>query len=444
MRIVIVGMGEVGSYLAEILSKDKNDVIGIDMDRRKLTLLEDQLDIQIIEGYGAAPKVLKQADVGSADIFLAVSNNDEVNLVSALIAQRLGASFTVARVSNANYLDEEQLGEYGTIGIDMVISPERRTALTIFQAIEYPYFLKVNAIGRGNVFINQFLVTHESPFTYKKIKDIALDPDILIVGINRRQNFMFPNGETTIFPHDTLFLAGKKKAMDGLSDLFPIAQKKIKRILILGGSSIAFSLARLAENKYRVIIIEPDAERSNRVAQALINSTVYNLDVFESSAMDELQPNENDYFIAATGNDEINFLSAILMRDRGVSMIAMVMHNSQLLNIVTKMGIYQVFSPRMIISNDIVRAIRERDLITLHSIKNVSAEFVEFHLKSHSPLVDKQIRDLKLPSKTILIAAIRGKEVLIIKGNAILQADDYVVVLCLKKNQREIEKLFNP
>ncbi|MBP7459955.1 MAG: Trk system potassium transporter TrkA [Candidatus Delongbacteria bacterium] len=442
MKVVIVGLGEVGSYLAEILSKEKHDVVGIDMDRRKLSVLEDLYDLKTIEGYGASPTVLKRADIQNADIFLAVSNNDEVNIVAALIAQRFGAGFTVARVSNPYYLDEEELGDYGMIGIDLLISPERRTALTIFQAIEFPQFLKVNTLSGGKVHINQLLVSSHSHFAYKKIKDLELSKDLLIVGIIRKKNFLFPNGDTTLFSNDTIFMAGKREAMQSIDTLIPIQTNKIKRIVILGASAIGYYLAKLVGKKKRLVLIEPNNDKSNQFAHLLPDCLIINGNIFESSFLEEMRFNEHDYVIAASENDEINFLASILIRDHGVKMIACINHQSGLLDTIEKTGIQQVFSPRLIISNDILRTVRERDLISVQSTRNISAEFVEFRVQAGAPIIQKKISRLTLPPKTLLISVVREDEVIIVRGDVELHAQDKVVVLCSHHQIKEIEKWF--
>lgn len=442
MKVVIVGLGEVGSYLAEILSKEKHDVVGIDIDRRKLSVLEDMFDLKTIEGYGASPSVLKKADVQSADIFLAVSNNDEVNMVSALIAQRFGAGFTVARVSNPYYLDEEELGDYGTIGIDLLISPERRTAMTIYQAIEFPQFLKVNTLSGGRVHINQLLISSHSPFAYKKIKDLELSKDLLIVGIIRKKNFLFPNGETTLFSNDTIFVAGKREVMHNIDTLIPIETSRINRIVILGASAIGYNLAKLVGKKYRLILIESSNEKSNQFAHLLPDCLIVNGNIFESSFLEEMRFNEHDHVIAASENDEINFLSSILLKDQGVKMIACINHQSGLLDTIEKAGIQQVFSPRLIISNDILRTIRERDMITVQPTRSISAEFVEFRVQSNSSIINKKISTLPLPPKTLFISVVREEEVIIVRGDVELLPHDKVVVLCSRNHIKEIEKWF--
>ncbi len=229
MRVVIVGLGEVGSYLANILSSQEGyEVVGIDIDRKKLDVLEELYDIQTIEGYGAAPYILKQAEVGTTDVFLAVSDNDEVNIVAALIVRQLGKAFTIARVSNPLYLEEQQLEDYEALGINLLISPERRTALTLYQSIEYPQFLKVDTLGGGKVHINQYRISSKSPFAYKKIRDISLTNEILIVGITRKRDFLFPTGDTVILPNDTLFIVGKQETMRDTQSILPIESKGIQ------------------------------------------------------------------------------------------------------------------------------------------------------------------------------------------------------------------------
>ena len=291
-RVVIVGLGEVGSYLAKILSSQEGyNVIGIDIDRKKLDVLKELYDIQTVEGYGAAPSILKEAEADKADIFLAVSDNDEVNIVAALIVRQLGMAFTIARVSNPVYLEEEQLEDYEALGINLLISPERRTALTLFQSIEYPQFLKVDTLGAGKVHINQYRISSRSPFAYKKIKDL-LWKGMLVVGITRKRDFLFPTGDTAIFPNDTLFIVGKQETMRDTQSILPVESKQIKRIILLGGSRISYFLAKLIEKKYRVVIIEPDYEKSEWIAQLLNNTTIYNDDIFTSGLLNEILLNK--------------------------------------------------------------------------------------------------------------------------------------------------------
>ncbi len=445
MRIVIVGLGEVGSYLATILSShEKYEVIGIDNDRKRIEVLEESYDVQTIEGHGSAPHVLKEAEVGKADIFLAVSNNDEVNIVAALIAQKLGAKFTVARVSNPLYLEEAQLGDYEDLGINLLISPERRTALTLFQSIEYPQFLKVNTLGDGRVHINQYRISSHSPFIHKEIKNISLTRDMLIVGITRKRDFLFPTGDTVILPNDTLFIVGKEEIMRDTQLILPIETKEIKRVVLFGASKTSYFLAKLLEKKYRVIIIEPNHEKSDWIAQLLSHTAIYNDDIFRSHLIDELLLNEHDYFIAVTENDELNLLSSILIKEKGVTMVACVIHRSYLLSSVEKAGIHQVFSPQMIIANDIAGTIRSREVLTFQNFQNIEPEFVELELKPDSSLVNKALYEMTLPPQTLFVAVLRGKDVFIPRGDTILNAADKVIVLCLKENFNTLAGLFHP
>jgi trk system potassium uptake protein TrkA len=445
MRIVIVGLGEVGSYLATILSShEKYEVIGIDNARKRIDILEESYDVQTVEGHGSAPHVLKEAEAGKADIFLAVSNNDEVNIVAALIAQKLGAKFTIARVSNPLYLEEAQLGEYEDLGINLLISPERRTALTLFQSIEYPQFLKVHTLGDGRVHINQYRISSHSPFAYKEIKNISLTTDMLIVGITRKRDFLFPTGDTVILPNDTLFIVGKEESMQVTQSILPVESKEIKRVVLFGASKTSYFLAKLLEKKYRVIVIEPDQEKSDWIAHMLSNTAIYNDDIFQSNLLDELLLNEHDYFIAVTENDELNLLSSILIKEKGVTMIACVIHRSYLLSSVEKAGIHQVFSPQVIIANDIAGTIRSREVLTFQNFQNLEPEFVELELQADSSLVNKALHEMTLPPQTLFVAVLRGDDVFIPRGDTTLNAADKVIVLCLKENFNTIVELFHP
>ena len=442
MRVVIVGLGEVGSYLAKILSsQEKYDVVGIDMNRKRLDMLEEVYDIQTIEGYGAAPHILRQAEADKADIFLALSDNDEVNIVAALIVRSLGKAFTIARVSNPFFFEEQQLDDYEHLGINLLISPERRTALTLYQSIEYPHFLKVDTLGNGKVHINQYRIGAKSPFAYKQIQGIDLQ-GLLIVGITRKRDFLFPTGGTVVLPNDTLFIVGKHESMGKTRSILPVESQNIHRVILLGGSRISYFLAKLLEKRYRVLIIEPNVEKSDRIAQLLDNTAIYNDDIFTSNLLDELMVNENDYFIAATNNDEVNFLSSVQIKEHGVSMVACIIHQSYLLTAVEKAGIHQVFSPQTIIANDIAGTIRSRDLLTLQDFQNIDAEFAEFDILPGSPVADKIIRNITFPPQTLVVAVLRNDEVLIPNGHTTLLPNDEAIVLYLKSNTKIVTELF--
>ena len=443
MRIVIVGLGEVGAYLAKILSaQEEYEVIGIDNDSKRLEILEDLYDIQTVEGYGAAPQVLRQAEVDTADVFLAVSGNDELNIVAALIVRSLGQAFTIARVSNPLYLEEQQLEDYEALGVNLLVSPERRTALTLYQTLEYPQFLKVETLANGKVHINQFRISEKSPFAYKKIKDIPLTKDLLIVGITRKRDFLFPTGSTEILPNDTLFIVGKRETMRDTRSILPLEQKNIRRVILLGASEVTYFLAKMIERKYRVLVIEPNSERSDWIAQMLKHTAIYNDDIFTSNLLNELLLDKDDYFIAATENDEFNLLSSILIKEKGVSMVACIIHHSYLLSTVEQAGIHQVFSPQMIIANDIAGTIRSRGLLTLQDFQNIEAEFVEFDIPINSPVIHKAIHQIVFPPQTLIVALLRNDEVVIPRGDTVLHAWDKVFVLSLKSNFNKIAELF--
>lgn len=442
MRVVIVGLGEVGSYLAKILSaQEKYDVVGIDKSRKRLEMLEEVYDIQTIEGYGAAPHILRQAEADKADIFLALSDNDEVNIVAALIVNSLGSAFTIARVSNPFFFEEQHLDDYERLGINLLISPERRTALTLYQSIEYPHFLKVDTLGNGKVHINQYRIAAKSPFAYKQIRGIDLK-GLLIVGITRKRDFLFPNGDTVVLPNDTLFIVGKHESMGKTRSILPVESSRIHRVILLGASRISYFLARMIEKRYRVLIIEPDADKSDELAQLLNNTAIYNDDIFTSNILDELMLTEHDYFIAATEDDEVNFLSSVLIKEHGVSMVACIIHQSYLLSAVEKAGIHQVFSPQTIIANDIASTIRSRDLLTLQDFQNIDAEFAEFDIQPGSPVAEQLIRNITFPPQTLVVAILRSNEVLIASGDSTLMPNDRVIVLYLKSNTKTITDLF--
>ncbi len=265
---------------------------------------------------------------------------------------------------------------------------------------------------------------------------------MLIVGITRKRDFLFPTGMTVILPNDTLFIVGKPETMRDTRSILLIESKDIRRVILLGASKISYFLAKLIEKKYRVLIVEPDYKKSDWIGQLLDNTAIYNDDIFQSNFLDELLLNEHDYFIAATENDELNLFSSILLKDKGVTMVACIIHRSYLLSTIENAGIHQVFSPQIIIANDIAGTIRSRDLLTLQNFQNIEAEFVDVDVQVDSIVVNKAIQQLSLPPQTLLVALLRNDDVLIPRGDTVLLPWDKVIVLCLKSNFNKIAELF--
>ena len=442
MFVVIVGLGEVGTHIAQLLSNYKGyEVIGIDIDSNKLEKFRETCDIKTINGYGASLPVLKDAEVSNAQFVISVSSSEEVNIISALVSKQLGAKNTIARVSSPFYLENENVKEYEALGIDILLSPERRTALKIFQSIENPFFIKVDSLGGGRVFINQLMVDEKSGFADKTIEDLKLNTNILIVGIDRDNDFLFPSGSFLVKNGDTLFMAARRQVMERIDLFLPMKSHSVDRIILLGASKINYFLAKIAQDQYRVLLIEPDSEKSGKIAPLLDKTAFYNDDLFSSELLDELLLSENDFFVVATESDETNLLLSVLLNDRGLSKIACVTHKSKLSTTIKKAGIHQIFSPQSIIASDIASILRTQELISLESFKNAKAEFVELIVHPDSVVVGKTIDNSPIPEKTIFVAIIRSKEVLIPRGDTLLEKNDTVIVLCLEQELEKIEEL---
>lgn len=442
MLVVIVGLGEVGTYIAQVLSENKDyNVVGIDIEKEKIDNIKEILDLKTIIGHGVSPHILKEAEVSSADFFIAVSNNEEVNIIASLIAKQLGAKFTIARVNSSFYFDSEHTDEYESLGIDVLLSPERRTALKIFQSIENPLFLKVDMLGGGRININQFMVEESSVFANKRIKDLFLHKDILIVGINRGEEFHFPSGDFRIESNDTLYIAARRQVMERLDLYLPLQSEEVDRIILIGASNINYFLAEMLQQKYRVLLIEEDSEKCLRVATMLDKTAIYKEDIFRTKLLDELLLNSKDYVVVSTDSDETNLLTSILLKDKGLGKVACITHKSNLTPIIKKVGVHQVFSPQTIIGTYITGLMRTQDLISLESFKNAKADFIELKVGKNSQLIGKKIIDVNLPEKTLFIANIRKGKVHIIRGNSSLKIDDRIIILSFQQSLKKIETL---
>ncbi|MEO1269909.1 MAG: Trk system potassium transporter TrkA, partial [Myxococcota bacterium] len=322
MKIVIVGMGEVGKHIAKVLLDETHDVVIIDQDEGALNSAEERFDAMILQGHGGSIATLREAGIDSCDLFIAVTNNDEVNMISAIRAKQLGAKQTIARVSNEVYFDDERGLHRSTFGhIDLVINPKVLVAIEIHKLVRTAAAVAVEDFADNRIEMVQLPVDESSTTLNRPLRDLSLPNNTLIAAIERSGELIVPSGADKLLPGDEVLCVGRVEQIPQVERLFNRERKRfVHKVFIVGGSEIGEHLARtLDADGVHVVLVEQDRERCYELADQLgDNVTVLNGDGTNMTLLEEERIDRADVFIAASAHDEVNLMASLLAKDLGV------------------------------------------------------------------------------------------------------------------------------
>lgn len=449
MNIVIVGVGDVGLYIATLLSKQKHNVILIDKDKAKLEELTWQMDVAIQQGSGTDWQLLDRLLEMKPDLFLALTDQDEVNLTACSMAKHLGYSRTIARVRNQSFLNHVRLDFARLFNVDYFISPELLVAYDLYKYIVSPGSLAFENFAHGEV---QMRTLHVPPTWnyHQPLANLRLPKGIIVALIYRQQpnaepRLIFPHGSDCILPGDHVTLIGKRHPMSDIHRFFGIESKKGKHIFIVGGSLVGINLAKiLLEHNMQVSLIEKDPAHCLELAKELPQCRIMqqdgtNLDFLMS---ERLEP--SDYFIMCTCNDELNVLGTLLAKEAGCQNVALILSNNRFLPLVHDLGIDHVVSPKLTVANQVIALATSKSISSLVSLYENEAEILEIKVSLYSQIVGIPLADIgpRLP-KDFLIAMIQSRGCIsIAKGDSVICPGDTLIVICNPKYFQELENIF--
>ena len=445
MKIIIIGAGKVGYNLAENLVDEGNDVIVIDKNLHALEKTEDNLDVMCIKGNGVSASVLIEAGVDTADLLIAVTGSDEVNMVCCLTAKKLGVRQTIARVRDPEYADELSLIK-DQLGLDFVINPEYAAAEEIARTLGFSSAINVERFASGRVRMVELKVTSDMGIIGKKIKEIDRDTSssVLIGVIVRDEDVIVPDGDAVIKENDMIYVIGKASSIYNFCKLCGKHPHRIKNVMIVGGGRITFYLYKLLTSMgMKVKIIEIDKERCFELSDMLPNALIINSDGTEEEVLHAENIGNMDAFIAVTGIDEENLMSSLLAKRMGVTKIITKLSRTNYLNIVRDLELDCVISPKLITTNQILKYARGKSLESLLRIVEGKVEILEFIVNDTSKLVNKPLKDLDIADNTIIATIVRKHEVVVPHGNDIIRKGDRVIVITKEKNIADLSELEN-
>jgi len=450
MKILILGAGQVGKSVAASLVNEDNDVTIIDTNAEALRALREKLDVRVEVGQASYPRVLERAGIEDADMLIAITNSDEINMVACQIAHTLYHTPTkIARVRSSHYLEHPELFAPQAVPIDYLISPEQLVTDYIFRLISHPGALQVLNFANGRVQMVAVKALQEGALVGHKLSALREHmPSIpaRVVAIFRQGKALIPSNDTIVEVGDEMFIMASPKHIRALISELRKLDKPYKRIMIAGGGDIGNRLARLLEDaRYQLKIIEKDSKRAAKLAERLDKAIVLEGDAADEQLLIEENIENTDVFIALTNDDEANILSSMLAKRLGARRVMSLINRPSYIDLVES-SIDLAISPQQITIGDLLAHIRRGDVVAVHSLRRGAAEALEIVVHGDnktSRVVGRTLADIKLPPGTTLGAIVRGEETIPLNDATLIQANDHVIVFVTDKRYvPAVEKLF--
>ncbi|MGM0687980.1 MAG: Trk system potassium transporter TrkA [Bacillota bacterium] len=448
MHIIIVGGGGVGYEVARNLSEKDQDVVVIEKNEIKARRFDESLDVMVIVDNGANAAVLERAGVKKADMMIAVTQVDEVNIIACMLAKQYDVPITVCRIRNSGYAGDSSVLTPKQLGIDIVINPERVAAMEISKMLHFPDASEVEYFDHGKVMMLGVVVGAEADITGVPLHKLPLIKNCIIVGISDPDGkFIVPGGNDVIHPGNKIYLLGDTRTLKDISSLLHHEKTRVSQVTILGGGMIGQQLARLLEESkqpFNVKLIEKNVERCGELCRQLGKTLVLQGDATEIAMLREEDTDKADAVIAATGDDRNNIVAALLARQFGVKKIICEVMKPQYVPVYSALGIDSVINPRLIAASQIVRLTRREDVLALSILQDEKAEVVEIVLPESARVANKRIAAANLPRGMIIGSIVRQGEVIIPGGNTKLLPEDHLVIFAVPKVSAKLDRFFAP
>ncbi|MDH2998896.1 potassium transporter peripheral membrane component [Pasteurellaceae bacterium LFhippo2] len=451
MKIIILGAGQVGSTLAENLANHHNDITIIDSEQGRLAPLQDKHDLRVITGNAASPRILREAGASDADLLVAVTDNDESNMIACQIAYTLfNVPTKIARIRNSDYVKEKDiLFNNDVLPIDHIIAPELLVMKDILRLIDYPGALQVSHFANDLISLVSIKAYYGGPlvgYPISALSDHLPHIEARIVSIFRQEKPFVPQGSTIIEAGDEVFFMCETQHIKAVMAELQRLEKPHKRIMIVGGGSIGTNLAKSLEDKYSVKLIEPNRERAENLAAKLSKTLVLCGDASDQELLFEEHIENIDLFLALTSDDEANIMSSLLAKRLGAKKAIVLVQRIAYLHLIQGGTIDIALSPQQATISALSNHVRKGDIVKVSTLKQGTVEGIEIIAhgdKDSSKVVGRTVKELKLPQGAVIGAIMRNDEVMIAHKSTLIESGDHVIMFINdKKYSDEVEKLF--
>lgn len=448
MNVIILGVGEVGKNLSRVLSQKGHNVIVIDQNREKLNQILETCDVQTLEGNAADLATLFKAGIRECNVLMAVTDNDEVNMLSCLLAKYLGPVTTVARLKKEFYFEGSKTFYRNKLGIDLIVCPEILTAMEIAYHIEQSGSTTMETLADGHMEVKRIQVEKDFMFRGSVIRETNFPANMLIGAIRREGRMIIPSGEDTILEGDELYIVGATEAMEKIESILGLKKEwwfftKNQSAVIVGGGRIGRVVARLlALRKINVKLIEEEPKKAQKIAEELEGVLVLNADGTDIQVFQEEHLENSHHFVAASNDDATNVLASLMARDMGIPNIITVVERPGYKRILEKLGLPKVESPRFLTANVILEFIQNKNMLIHPLEKESKAEILELYISDLFPLKGKSLKEIRFPTNTLVACILRGERVFVPKGVDTLEAGDIVIFITLHENLETLRGMF--
>ncbi len=447
MKIIVVGAGDVGYHIAERLVREQHEVIVIEQDARAARDLRGKLDALIIEGSGASIEVLERAGIDQTGLFIAVTNQDEVNLIACMLANNHNVPRIVARIRTLQYAKSEWRRNVEKLGIDLMINPDSVVAEEIVHAVSYTAAAEVAEFAGGSVVFLGYPIGPNSPLigiSMRTLGEIRGLYRMIVTGISRDSKTIIPYGEDVVEPNDTLYFVCSKRDLPAITDLFGFEERETKNIFVLGGSRVGREVAsRLAAMKYRVKIVERDPELCQDLAASVQSVRVFNTAGTDIDTLINEGLESSDVFIAVTDEDESNILCSLLAKRHGAKRAIALVNQPKYVSLAPTLGLDVCISPRLATAAEILKYVRRAEVVSMAVIERSDSEVIEFVMNADSSALGRPLKQLNMPEGAIVGAIVRQDQAIVPTGDDELLVGDHVVVFSLPEAAPQVSKFFS-
>ncbi|MDJ0936096.1 MAG: Trk system potassium transporter TrkA [Kiloniellales bacterium] len=451
MKVIICGAGQVGFNIARYLSSEGADITLIDQSEALVTKIADSLDVQGMVGFASHPDILERAGAPDADMVIAVTYADEVNMVACQICHSLfDVTTKIARVRHQSYLNPlwSDLFSRDHLPIDVIISPEIEVARAVSRRLEVPGAFDVIPLADGKVSLIGVHCTSETPILDTPLRQLTgLFPDlhILVIGLQRDGRAVVVTPEDVMLDGDDVYFVAETAHLTRAMVAFGHEEKEARRVIIVGGGNIGLSLAEIVEEKYPHValkLIEINKERAEYVAQQLKRTVVIHGDALDQEILEEANVKATETVIAVSNDDEVNILTSLLAKRFGTQRAVTLVNSTTYSPLIGTLGIDTVVSPREITVSTILQHVRQGRIRSVHSLSEGFGEIIEAEALETSSLVGVPLREADLPEGVLVGAIVRGDEVIIPRGDTVIKPKDQVVIFAAASAVKSVEKLF--
>jgi trk system potassium uptake protein TrkA len=443
MNIIICGAGQVGTHVAEALTSGGNSITVIDTDQAKLRLIADSMDVATLCGNGAEAAVLREAGCEGADLLVAATDRDEVNLLAAAVGRKVGAGKTIARVRHGSFFENRGLDYEKELGIDRLICPEYSTAQAVASMLRNPGSLAIENFARGTIVMQQFPVADDAAAVGKTLMELGVKPGVRVAAITRARQAFIPDAATRIERGDMVVLVANQATFQEARRLFHDDKLGRRRVVLMGGTPMAVWLCRLLNDRnFTIRLFETDRRRAQEIAEQLDWVTVIQASPTDRAVAEEEHLGQADVFVALRSADEDNVIASVLAKAMGVTQVIAVVQWSAYLDLVYHIGVDRAFNPSVVAATEIRRTLEEGPCQQLSSLADGAVDAYQVSVDAGGEAVGRRLRDMKLSPNWIVTGVRRGERAWVPGPDDTIEAGDVALLVGRHGTEKELRKNF--